>query len=112
MRTIRLCSMAILFLCSISTAPATMATNYVDSSGREWRLLTDTVGFSWNELATICGHDVEGAATPCFGTLTESANPGRTVDFTGWTWASLAEIDVLLDEFIDCLPGGVLDSCM
>jgi len=88
-----------------------MSAGYTDSAGREWRRLTDTVGFSWNQLATICEHDVEGQAAPCAGSVTDLSNPNRTVDLTGWTWASLPEVAELFDEFIGCLPGGAVDSC-
>ncbi len=72
----RLTFAAALMLLSLET----LATPVVVGDN-EWRQLTETTGFSWNEIATVCDPD-SGA---CNGVLGE-------VDFSSWTWASTYDV--------------------
>ena len=63
---------------------------------KEWRQLTDTVGVSYAQVASIC--DVQ-----CSGTLTNLA--GETIDFTGWNWASGSEVLEMTQSF--GVPNGI-----
>lgn len=75
------------------------AAAYVDTSGIEWRQLTETRGFSWNEIATVC----PAGGGECTGML-------DTVDFTGWTWATIDQVgDLFYRETGGYHPGGVAD---
>lgn len=53
---------------------------------KDWRQLTETLYFSYNDLVTngIC----DASTGACSGTL-------RGVDFTGWTWATVAEVGAM-----------------
>lgn len=55
----------------------------------EWRQVTDTAGFSYVEVATVCDTD----SGICDGAL-------GGVDFTGWTWADNHEV---LDNLLSVL---------
>lgn len=48
---------------------------------REWRQVTDTIGLTRDQVATVC----DSGTGACNGSL-------NGVDFTGWTWASLDDI--------------------
>ena len=76
-----------------SVSVASVGTNYIDDAGNEWRPLTDTLGFTYAQVNTVCS----GPDFACNGTTTSSI--GITADFTGWTWASLTEVNTLLEEF-------------
>lgn len=65
--------------------------------GTDWRQLTETTGYSWNEIATVCPFG--GGA--CLGSL------GLT-DFSGWTWATVSEVGDLF-MFLTPHPGGVFN---
>jgi hypothetical protein len=47
--------------------------------GTDWRQLTETNGFSWNEIATVC----PSGGGACSGSL------GLT-NFDGWIWATVS----------------------
>ena len=66
-----------------------LSANAVVVNGLDWRQLTETRNFSWNQVATVC-NTTTGA---CAGTL-------GTVSFTGWTWASNDDIRSLFDALI------------
>jgi hypothetical protein len=51
----------------------------------EWRQLTETTGFTWEQVNAICG------AGPC--------------SFDGWIWAGLRDVQLLFDALIE--PGSV-----
>ena len=68
----------------------------VPINGKDWRQLTETTGFSWNEIATVCN---TGGGT-CNGSL-------GAVDFTGWNWASVNEVSNLFSFFNPSFPGTV-----
>jgi hypothetical protein len=53
--------------------------------GTEWRQLTETGGFSWNDVATVC--PINGGL--CSGSL-------RSTSFDGWNWANVFEVGELL----------------
>jgi len=55
--------------------------SFIDTSGREWRALTETTGLSWNQVRTVCPVD----GLPCAGTV-------GGIDFTDWIWANGADI--------------------
>lgn len=69
------------------------ATNFVDSLGREWRQLTDTVGYSWSQINTggINGCNVSTGA--CSGRL-----GGSGADLDGWTWANALDVNQLFHD--------------
>lgn len=47
----------------------------------EWRQVTDTTGFSWDQVAQVC----DPLSGVCRGSLGET-------DFTGWNWASAKHV--------------------
>jgi hypothetical protein len=74
-----------------------------DASGivvgkREWRQLTGTTGFSWNEIAEACD-PTTGRCAPNF-----SDEDGACIDiapcFGGWTWAGNEDLQVLFEALI------------
>jgi hypothetical protein len=65
----------------------------------EWRQLTDTQAFSYDQLASI--YDIStGQLSGSTSKLTD-AEGFREVDFTGWTWASLSDTFNLFEQ----IPG-------
>lgn len=64
-------------------------------NGLEWRQVTETSTISWNEVSTVCNQ----STGVCNGSI-------ETVDFTGWTWAS---VDEVTDLFNAILPGTAND---
>ena len=69
------------------------AANFVDGLGREWRQLTDTVGYSWTQINTG-GVDGCNASTGfCSGRL-----GGSGTHLEGWTWASAIEVNQLFHD--------------
>lgn len=69
-----------------------------DGQGHLWRQPAETGGFTWNEVASVCPTD----GTACSGVL------GGT-DFTGWTWASSAQVGDLYNIVTDGFhPGGAV----
>jgi hypothetical protein len=79
--------------------PGTGFADPVTIGDNEWRQLTDTEGFTWNQVAAAC--PTNGNA--CTGLITRTG--GTSVDVTGWTWASFEDIRALFDEIIQ--PGTV-----
>lgn len=69
-----------------------MSANAVIIGSNDWRQLTETGGFSWNQISTVC--DANTGA--CAGSL-------GAVSFDGWTWADNTAIQGLFEELI--LPG-------
>ncbi len=57
-------------------APVTIGT-------QQWRQLTDTTGYSWNALSNEFD-------------VTDGTHTGSVADFTGWKWASSAEVGSML----------------
>ena len=53
---------------------------------KEWRQVTDTVNFSWNDFSGVCSTS-DGS---CSGDLTNGTL--GTVSFDGWTWASQGDV--------------------
>jgi hypothetical protein len=74
--------------------PAVGAGVVVD--GIEWRQLTETLNFTWNEVAAACPQD---GTTPCSGVITR-ASDGTSVDVGGWTWARNSEVRALFEKLI------------
>ena len=56
--------------------------------GREWRQLTDTLNYSWNQVSSVCSPS-SGA---CNGTI-------GSVHFSSWTWASIFDVADLFTYF-------------
>lgn len=79
----------LLALSSVGQAASLTAENYVLAGPNQWRQLTDTTGFSWNQISTVCS-TVTGA---CSGSL-------GGVSFDGWIWADNAAVRELFDELI------------
>ena len=63
---------------------------------KEWRQLTETVRFTWDEAAAACPLD---GTTPCSGLIVR-ASDGTSVDVSGWTWARSSEVRALWDAII------------
>ena len=70
-------------------------------AGNEWRQLTETVRFTWNEVGAACPVD---GTTPCSGSIVR-ASDGTSVDVTGWIWARNTDVQALFDTIIQ--PGTV-----
>jgi hypothetical protein len=84
-----LTALALLALSPVSQAASLTAENYVLAGPNQWRQLTDTTGFSWNQIASVCS-TTTGA---CSGSL-------GGVSFDGWIWADNATIRDLFDALI------------
>jgi hypothetical protein len=65
----------------------------VTVGNREWRQLTETTGFSWNEVSTVCN----STTGVCNGSL---GPDGSKVDFTGWNWAANSDVQGLFNAQI------------
>lgn len=68
---------------------APMGAQAVIVGAYDWRELTETTGFSWDQVSTVCD-SLTGA---CSGSL-------GTTSFDGWTWADVPAIRGLFDELI------------
>jgi hypothetical protein len=66
----------------------------------EWRELTETVGFTWDEVAAGCPQD----GTACTGSIVRQTNQ-TSVNVDGWTWAGVPDLQSLFDDLIQ--PGTV-----
>jgi hypothetical protein len=66
----------------------------------EWRELTETVGFTWDEVAAGCPQD----GTACTGSIVRQTNQ-TSVNVDGWTWAGVPDLQRLFDDLIQ--PGTV-----
>ncbi|NNF61520.1 MAG: PEP-CTERM sorting domain-containing protein [Gammaproteobacteria bacterium] len=84
-----------LTLVLLLAAPGFSLATPVTVGDLEWRQVTDTLGFSWNDFASVCDPD-SGA---CSGNLGE-------VSFDGWTWAGIYEIGDLFSTLFGH-PGGI-----
>ena len=62
---------------------------------KEWRQVTDTVDFSWNDFSSVCSTS-DGS---CSGSLTNGTV--GTVSFDGWTWANQTDVG----QLFQALPG-------
>jgi hypothetical protein len=71
----------------------------VDVEGTKWLQPIDFHGYSWNDVSEVC----DSSTGVCSGLL------GPT-DLTGWTWASLDEVNSLLNNFIVTEPKLVLGT--
>jgi hypothetical protein len=58
----------------------------LDDGTRQWRQLYETTGLTWNQVAQLCPQD---GVTPCSGSI------GTRV-FTGWVWATPAQVVELM----------------
>jgi hypothetical protein len=79
---------AILLLALLIPTLANADVAHIDSSGRSWRQLTDTLGLTWFDVITVCDVNT-GACAGAFG----------AVDFSGWHWADVATVNELFNEF-------------
>jgi len=94
--------LALGFTIALAGSPA--YANFIDSGGRDWLTPDDTRSATWNDYASVCNTST-GA---CSGTLL-LRDGVRSVDLTGYTWATRDEVR---DLFYDAagLPAGSLDS--
>lgn len=79
-----------------------MPVHAVVIGSRDWREVTDTVNFTYNNLASVC--DVVTGA--CSGPATNHV--GTTVDLSGWVWASAADMASLFG-LITAAPPNTFD---
>ena len=73
-------------------AAQAQSVNYIDSTGLEWKNLTEITVSDIQTVEDVC------ASTPCQGML-------GAVDVTGWVWANEDEVLDLLHDFSDVIPG-------
>lgn len=66
-----------------------MAACAVVIDNRDWRQVADTVGFTWDQIKTVC--DINTGY--CQGSL-------GAVAFDGWTWADSSDIQGLFESLI------------
>lgn len=102
--------------CFLTLAAPALA-GYVDSAGREWRPLSETIGISWDQLAygdqpSTAGN--EGGVCPVGGGLCSGARQLglAVVDFSGWTWATRSEVSGLLSSAPFAIPFGGTSSAL
>ncbi|RRS30971.1 MAG: hypothetical protein OI74_15810 [Gammaproteobacteria bacterium (ex Lamellibrachia satsuma)] len=77
-----------------SLAATSLHAGYIDTSGNEWRMLTETTDISAETMDTAC----DDTSFLCSGGITTGA--GIIVDVNGWTWASVGEVRTLLSELV------------
>jgi len=76
----------------------------VTVGGTEWLQPLDFVSYSWNDISTVCN----STTGVCSGSLGGS-------DLTGWTWASVDDMNALFNYYIGTLvmgPGPSLNSAI
>jgi hypothetical protein len=66
---------------------------YVDSQGREWLQVSSFKNKTWTQVDALCPVD---GVTPCSGVLSG-------VDITGYVWATKAQVQELLAEFLPAM---------
>lgn len=66
---------------------------------REWRQVTDTVGFSWDQVAAECD-PVTGRCAPNYADESTVCSEYEGPCFGGWTWAGNEEIQALFERLI------------
>jgi hypothetical protein len=71
----------------------------VEIGDKDWRQLTDTIGITYNDLASI--YDV-----PTGRLLDESRHMLGNIDFSGWTWATAQDVY----EMYSFIVGKTLES--
>ena len=76
------------FLSSAVVEAAPITVDHVDTAGRQWASLVETVNVSWNDLNTACSED---GLTPC-------ANNIGALETTGWIWATRDQVRALFIE--------------
>lgn len=81
----------ILGLLAVGLLAGPMAANAVVIGGKDWRQLTETLGFSATEVYAVCGSGFCSGGT------------GPTAVLNGWYWASSSEVLELLEELVQ--PG-------
>lgn len=69
--------------------------NAVIIGGKDWRQVTDTTGYSWNDFDAI--FDTSTGACDVVGCLLD--NGASTVNLTGYTWANNFEVNDLLTSY-------------
>ena len=84
---------AVLAVFALSVATSVNAGVIAD--GKEWRQVTETVNFSWNDFSSVCSTS-DGN---CSGSLTNGTV--GTVSFDGWTWANQTDVG----QLFQALPG-------
>jgi hypothetical protein len=83
--------------CSASAAAAGGVT---DSSGRCWRQLTDTTGFTYAQIAAVCPNPGQlCTGGPLIGP------GGASISFSGWNWATWQEVGALFQDPHYNIPG-------
>jgi hypothetical protein len=88
-----------LVVCTLFWSPRAdalpLGTAYVDSqSGLEWAELDGTTHLTWEQVAGVCGTDGVGVC---------SSNLG-SVELSGWTWATSAQVLTLFVNASDLTP--------
>ena len=86
-------------LAVIASLLLSTSTSAVLVDGRDWRQLTETTSFSWNEIADATTGVCPAEGGECAGSL-------NGVDFTAWTWATVDEIGELFQSYNPAFPGG------
>jgi len=81
--------MKLLAIAAVGLLAGPMVANAVIVGDREWRQLTETVGFTWTQVSTVC----DPSTGVCSGSLGD-------VSFDGWIWADATAVRELFDELI------------
>lgn len=76
----------------------------VPIDGRDWMQVSETVNFTYNNLA---GGPCDVVTGVCTGSA--SNHLGTTLDLTGWVWASSSDIADLF-EYLTGAPDGTFDA--
>ena len=56
---------------------------------KEWRQVSETAGFTWAEVASVCDPTTGGCSSSLGG-----------IEFNGWTWASVEDLNGLFNSYI------------
>ena len=83
--TIRLRNLFMTCVIVIAEASVALAAPYDDGHGKLWRQPVETLGYTWNHIASLCPTD---GSTGCGGSL------------QGWTWATQQQTIDLFNRFL------------
>ena len=83
--------------CAVSLLTSSAFAASVNVAGKEWRQVSETLGYSWTQIAGVC----PAGGGVCTGSLVGA-------DFTGWTWATIEEVgNLLFPVYNPSFPGGI-----
>lgn len=106
MTTLKILSLiAVALVWGIQPARAATMSPTVIVDGLEWLQPRDLLGTSWAEMGTVC----DSYTGQCNGSFTSQFG---TFDLTGWTWASVDDLNALFSSYLSSPLGPGPDSAL